>query len=148
MTQRERVIDEAMAWKGAAYHDRACVPYLVCDCATFPLMVYSRAGCLAWDGTLPYWSPQDWMHNPSERKYLDQIEKFGGVEIAEPDLKPGDLVVYRVCHSFTHGAIAIEWPRFVLHPIKELGVIGSHGTEEGFLRRRQHKFFRFVRDGS
>jgi len=148
MTQRQKVLEEAMAWKGAAYHDRAAVPYLVCDCATFPLMCFSRAGCFEWDGTLPYWSPQDWLHNPDEHKYMDQVEKFGFREITEAEAKPGDLVVYRVCHSWTHGAIIIEWPRYVLHPIKELGVIGSHGTEEGFLRRRPHRFFTCIGDGS
>ena len=147
MTQRQRVIEEAMAWRGAAYHDRAYVPYLVCDCATFPLGVYSKAGCFDWDGTLPFWSPQDWMHDKNERKYLDNILKYGGVEIYEDQVNTGDLAVYRVCNSFTHGAIIIEWPRYVLHPIVGLGVIGSHGIEEGFLRRRKRRYFRFVKDG-
>jgi len=146
MTQREAVVEEAKKWRGAKYHDRAAIPYIACDCATFPLMVYSRAGVIEWDGTLPFWSPQDWLHNHNERKYLDRAEKEA-VEISEESIGPGDLALYRVVHSWTHGAIIIEWPRYVLHPVVGLGVIGSHGTQEGFLKHRPRRFFRFVREG-
>jgi len=94
---------------------------------------------------LPFWDPQQWLKkNYEDRQYLDMMLVLTD-EIEERNVLPADFVLYRVARSFTHGAIVIEWPNFVLHCIKGRGVVGSHGTNEGFIKGRERKFFRLKR---
>jgi cell wall-associated NlpC family hydrolase len=65
-------------------------------------------------------------------------------EISEAEVQPGDVVLYKVGRGFSHGAVVVDWPTHVIHATKLAnGVIGSHGTDEGVLLRRERRYFSF-----
>lgn len=143
--KRERIVEVAKTWIGTPFHDKAAVKHYGVDCAYFPRAVAEESGVLK-DVSLPDYSPQIMLHVMSyapediREPYITTIKKYMR-EIAEADVRPGDVVVYHVGRCFSHGAIVVEWPHYILHPIKDRGVIGSHGTEEGFLKGRSRRFF-------
>ena len=74
------------------------------------------------------------------------VLRFSDHEVfSEEELQPGDLMLVKIAASWTHGGIIIEWPNYVLHPIKTMGVIGSHGKTEGFWLRRERRYFSMVK---
>src|SRR5579863_8319593 len=91
----------------------------------------------------PKYSPQQWLSKKEDLTYLNTLSKFAKREITVEEVQPGDLVLYQLCASWTHGALVISWPDFLLHPIKLNGVIGSR-SDEGMLRLRPRRFFSFV----
>lgn len=154
MTLRERIVDEAKSWIGTKYHDHAGLKGIGVDCAYFPLRVYQAVGLISKDFEPPPYSPQQWLNSPSQkdkfnlrfedRTFLNIVLKFAKREIMEVEVKPGDFVIYKVAASWTHGGVIIDWPDYVLHPVIGRGVIGSHGTKEGFLQYRERRFFTVV----
>jgi cell wall-associated NlpC family hydrolase len=140
---RKRVVEIALTWVDTPFHDGdACkgIKGVGVDCAYLPGRVGEEAGLFQNFELEPY-SPQMMLHS-SEERYVTTILKYAH-EITEAEVQPGDVVIYKVGRSFSHGGIVIRWPDFILHPVRDRGVIGSHGTEEGFLRRRQRRFFSF-----
>jgi cell wall-associated NlpC family hydrolase len=137
---RELIVQIAMTWCGTPFHDGAGIKGVGVDCAYFPGRVAEEAGLIQNFQLAPY-SPQCMLHS-KEEIYIPTLEKYAH-EITEEKVQPGDVVVYRVGHTFSHGGIVVKWPEFILHPIRDRGVIGSHATEEGFLRRRPKRFFSF-----
>jgi cell wall-associated NlpC family hydrolase len=145
-SERAHLIEVAQRWRGTPYHDRSDKRGIGCDCAGLPKGACVEAGLIE-DFKLPYWDPQQWLRRDYEdTQYLNVLLRFC-FEIREQDVMPADFVLYRVANSYTHGGIIIKWPEYVLHSIKDRGVIGSHGTNEGFLRGRKRRFFRLRRWG-
>lgn len=150
LTLRERIVAEALTWVGTPYHDGVGLRGVGVDCAYLPLRVYQAVGLITRDFTPPHYSPQQWLNSPSQtdkRKlkfedttFLDVVKRFTHHEITEAEVGPGDLILYKVAASWTHGGIVIEYPNYILHPIKELGTIGS-GTNEGFWKNRERRYF-------
>jgi cell wall-associated NlpC family hydrolase len=156
MTIREKIVQEALSWVGTGYHDHAGIKGVGVDCAFFPLRVFQAVGLIESNFEPPYYSPQQWLNSPSQkdkmklkfedRTFLNIVLKFAKKEITEPEVLPGDFVIYKVAASWTHGGIIVRWPDYVLHPVIERGIIGSHGTLEGFLLARPRRFFTVVED--
>jgi cell wall-associated NlpC family hydrolase len=110
--QRAAVVRIARQWIGTPYHHRAMLKGVAADCVTFILATYQDAGLLG-AMALPDYSPQ-WHLNQGGELYLEALAgRF--VEIPGPP-QPGDLVLWRFGRSFSHGAIAIEWP-LVIHAL-------------------------------
>lgn len=149
MTEEQEIIERtelvrvAKTWSGVRYVDHA-ESREGADCAGFMKGILVEAKLV--DAVeIPYYNPDQWMHRGFEdRTYLDIVLSLYD-EITEEKLQPGDLVLYKLVSSWTHGAIVITWPHFVLHCIKTRGVCGSHGSREGFLRNRARRFFRLKR---
>lgn len=138
-----RLLKVAKEWVGTRYVDHAGVKGVGCDCAGYLKGVTIEAG-LVDEFTTPYYHPQQWMRRGFEdRTYLDIVLAVAD-EIKESEVRPGDIVMYRMVNSWTHGGFVVRWPDYVLHSIQK-GVIGSHGTQEGFLRNRPRRFFRLKR---
>jgi cell wall-associated NlpC family hydrolase len=148
---RKLIVKEALSWQGTSYHDHAGIKHIGVDCAFFPLRVYQAVGRIPKDFTVPYYSPQQWLNSPSQKDkfhlkfedktFLNIVLRFARREITEAEVLPGDFVIWKVAASWTHGGVIIQWPEYVLHPVIGLGVIGSHGLNEGFLINRQRRFF-------
>lgn len=137
---RARLVDVAKTWIGTPFVDKQGVKGYGVDCAYFPIRVANESGLLREHVPDPRsYSPQQMLHFESS-EYVDMVLRYAR-EIDERDVAAGDLVVYRVGRSFMHGAIVVEWPRFVVHPVPGRGVIGSHGLEEGFVLRRERRYF-------
>ena len=141
--ERESFIKGAMSWIGVRYEDHADSRQ-GCDCAG--LLKGSLVECgLLEDFKLPFYTSQQWLHRDFEdRTYLNIVLGIAD-EIEEKDAVSGDLVMYRIVCSWTHGGIIVRWPDFVLHSMKGQGVCGVHGAREGFLSRRPRRFFRLKR---
>lgn len=145
---------EALSWLPTPYVDHSMLKHKGCDCAGFPCAVGQAVGLVPKEFVLPKYSPQQWMNAPSQtdRKkirivdttYVDVVRRFAKREITEAEVLPGDIVLFLVCQSWTHGGIVINWPDTVIHPVVGLGLIQSHGTKEGFWRRRPRLFFSLV----
>ena len=150
---RSEITKEALSWAEAKtpYHDHAGIKGVGVDCAFFPLRVMQAIGKIPLDFEVPYYSPQQWLNSPSQKDkfhlkfedptFISIVKTFAKREITEEEILPGDFVIYKVAASWTHGGIIINWPDYILHPIVGRGVIGSHGTKEGFLFNRPRRFF-------
>lgn len=171
MSLRDQIVAEAMTWKNTPYHDHAGLKGCGVDCAYFPLRLCQAFGRAPMDFKVPYYSPQQWLNSPTQtdrrhlrvedRTMFDIVVKLAKTEIRGPwnespsanlplidrEPLPADFVLYKVVASWTHLAFIVRWPDYVLHPVKNLGVIGSHGTNEGFWQRAQHRFFSILQEG-
>lgn len=145
------MVQEALAWLPTPYADHAGIKHIGVDCAFFPLKVFQAVGRIPLDFVVPDYSPQKWLNSPSQKDkyhlrfedttFLDIVLKFAKREIYEEEVLPGDFVIYKVAASWTHGGIIIKWPEYILHPIVDRGLVGSHGINEGFLLKRPRRFF-------
>lgn len=139
------MVEEALTWIRTPYVDHAGIKHVGVDCAFFPIRILQAVGIIPADFEPPKYSPQQWMHKDiPDTTYLDTLMKFAKREIFnECEIQPGDLALFKMHHSWTHGAIVINWPILLLHPIKEKGVIGSQ-SDEGMFNTRERRYFSFV----
>jgi len=107
--ERAAVVAAARSWIGTPYFHRGRIKGVAVDCASLILEAFSGAGLVP-DQELPPYSPQ-WNLNRDAQDYLAVIFKHAK-EIAPPP-GPGDLVLWKVGRTFSHGAIVTEWPRVV-----------------------------------
>lgn len=138
---RRAIVEEAESWIGTPYHANAMVKGGGVDCLRLPLGVAINVGLFDHDdGIKIKYSPQQSMHHPEEL-CIQYLVSCGMREISENNIKPGDIVLYKVFKAHAHGAIVVDWPSRVIHCVQQLGVIYSHGTQEGFLVRRPRRYF-------
>lgn len=154
MTLRDKIVEESLTWVNTPFRDEQGVKGAGVDCAYLPLRVCQAVGLISPDYKPAHYSPQVMLNSPLQTnkwalrhetttEYLETIHKFC-VEISESEVQPGDFVLFKVGTSWAHGGIVIRYPDFILHPIRGRGVIGST-LGEGFLKRRQRRFFSIVR---
>jgi cell wall-associated NlpC family hydrolase len=139
-TQRAAVVAEAIAWVEARtpYVPHARIMGLGCDCATFILCVYRQVGLI------PEIDPGNYavdahLHTETT-EYVDTILRFAD-EITEPEVQPGDLVLWLTAKAYAHGGIAVDFPT-VIHSMMKHGVIYSNANVDNFFQRRKRRFFR------
>jgi hypothetical protein len=125
--ERDRVCAIAESWIGTPFHDEACVKGAGVDCAQLLRGVFVEAGLVAPFDTGHY-SPQHFMHSPEER-FLGWVQQFAH-EIPQDEVRPGDIVLYRICKAFAHGAIVVQpgWPEIVHAHYASRRVIRAKGT--------------------
>jgi cell wall-associated NlpC family hydrolase len=133
---REKVVLEALSWKGTPYaHNKACKG-VGADCALFPLAVYEAVGVLK-PGPVPEYSPQWFLHH-SEEMYMQGVLDRGGIETDERN--PGDFALWRIGRCYSHGAIIIKWP-VIIHAVRPRSVMTADATNDGNICRRPFKVF-------
>lgn len=136
---RAAVVRVAMEYEGTKYHHQGMIKGVGVDCATLIICVFEEAGVVATSEIAP-WLPQ-WFLHKGEEKYLNEVRKYA-TEITEAEAQIGDIVVYKMGRTFSHGAIIIEpgWPT-ILHAVQDAGmVIRDIGNSSRF-RDRESKFF-------
>lgn len=148
---REQLVAEARDWLPTPYVDHAGIKHVGVDCAFYLLRIWQAVGLAPLDFKVPKYDPQQWINSPCQRDkrqlkfedttFLDIVKRLTKREISEAEVLPGDLVLWKVAASWTHGAIVVRWPDYVLHAVKLLGVSGAHGTEEGFWKGRERRYF-------
>lgn len=138
LVSRELVIQEAETWLGTPYHHMARVKGAGVDCGQLPLGVYYNTGCIPYIKT-EYYPPDFYMHR-DEEWYRGIVEVWAEILHDETELRPADLVLYKIGRLFAHGAIVVEWPR-IIHAKRGRGVVYDDGTQ-GELRARSMAFFR------
>lgn len=110
--QRDAVDRVARSWIGTPYHDLGEVKGVGTDCGKLIKCVFVEAGIIA-DFAIAEYSPQHFLHQ-HEEQYLGYVTRFAR-EIAAQNVRPGDVVLYRVGNCFAHGGIVIKpgWPSIV-----------------------------------
>lgn len=135
MTTREGVIKEAETWLLTPWHHRAMVKGAGVDCALFLYAVYTAVGLVPKFPVESY--PPDFMLHRGEEKFLSYVTQYAH-EVADP--LPADLAMYKVGHSFSHGAIVVAWPK-IIHAQVDHGVIYDEG-DLGRLGAKKRSFWR------
>ena len=119
LTERTAIVAEAMTWMHTPYHHRAKLKGVGADCAQFVLAVYQAVGLIAEFDTGEY--PHDWHLHRDVERYLSQVEHFAG-EISPADAQPGDVLLFKVGRTFSHGAIVTAYPQ-VIHASLAIGKV-------------------------
>jgi hypothetical protein len=130
--QRLHIIEVAKSWVNTPYRGHSCLKGAGVDCGQLLKGVYIEAGHQFPDG-IPLRS--DYSLQVSQHKhdteYIDIISKYMR-EVPESEVKPGDIVVYKMDLAFAHAAFVIDWPHFIIHAINDPGVCGGHGMNNKF----------------
>ncbi len=135
---RDDVLTIARRWRGTPFHDGAQLEGIGCDCAQLLGAVYGEAGLAPGLVIEPY-SPQFMLHR-DDPLFEAYVRRFAH-EIEAADVKPGDVVLYKVGRSFAHGAIVVDWPLTIIHAFKSFGMVAETGAFDADLYGRQTKFF-------
>lgn len=140
--QRTRVLDIARSWLKTPFHDCACVKGAGVDCAMLVAAVFEEAGLIE-KVPIEHYSPQWFLHR-DEEKYLSYIVPRA-VEIKQQNLKPADLVIFKIGRCFAHGAIITEdgWP-YIIHAYKPDRMVTVGYADQGDLAKREKRFFRYA----
>lgn len=133
--ERAAVIDAARSWVGTPYHHMARVKGAGCDCGQLIIASFVEAGAVP-DFDTGYYTT-DWHLHRSEERYLGFVEKhlqradevYGERSLAERWLEdpsyavaPGDVIVWRVGRTYSHGGLVTDWPNFV-HAYLPSGIV-------------------------
>lgn len=138
---RQRVVDEVVTWLGTPFHHEARVKGAGVDCLMLLAEVYERAGVVGHVDPPHY--PPDWNFHHDVERYLEGLLRYV-CEIEGPPL-PGDVALFKVARTFSHGAIVIDWPR-VVHAHWANGVVWGDATLNP-LAGRAVRFFTPFGDG-
>ena len=128
MTDREKVVKEALEWQKTPYIKGGRIKGCGCDCCTFIVEVLILAGI--WDRDeidkellkIGVYS-HDWFLHCTTEKYFRSIMMFASSVTeakcyANTPVLPGSIVLTKAVSSkrWNHGGIAIKWPR-VIHSV-------------------------------
>lgn len=103
--QRAAVVAEARSWVGTPYRHCADVKRAGVDCGMLLVRVFVDLGLAEPFDPRPY--PTDFhLHGEGERYLGFVMDRGREVEIPGP----GDVVVWRIGRSFSHGGVVTEWP--------------------------------------
>jgi cell wall-associated NlpC family hydrolase len=134
--QRQRIVKEATAWIDTPYRPNTCIRQVGCDCGQFLFGCFSNLGFIPKDFDIPKnYSIQSALHQ-NDPSYIDTARRVAR-EIPESEVQPGDFVIYKFGKAFSHGAIIVEWPHFIIHSLKRDGVTGGDGMNLRFAKREK-----------
>lgn len=140
--QRCRVETIARSWVGTPFHNHAGVKGAGVDCAQLLRCVFTEAGLIEPFDT-GYYPPQFMLHAREER-FLVWVQRFAR-EIEEAAVKPGDVVLFRYGHVYSHGAIVVSpgWPKAIIHAYSRSKRVTQTGGRDGELAKpvRCPRFF-------
>jgi hypothetical protein len=140
MDKRNEIIAEARRWLGASWHHQACVPYIAADCGQILIDIYVKCELIERPVEVEYY-PRDWALHNDEERYLNMVERYAH-QVISP--LPGDLAVWKVGRTFSHGAIVVDWPS-IIHAHIQNGVILDDALQNE-LAGRAVRFYSVFRD--
>lgn len=130
--QRQTVVNEGIRFIGTPYHHAGRVLGSGVDCVTFLALSFMNARVVE-PITIPYYPPDWHMHRDAER-YMDGL--LGRcTEVAGPpdrDPLPGDILLFRMGRTFSHGALVENWPT-VIHSFVRVGVTRTDALRDNRL---------------
>jgi NlpC/P60 family putative phage cell wall peptidase len=140
---REAVVAEAKSWMGTPWHHQARVKGAGVDCANFVIAAYANSGTMP-DITLKQLGnyPRDWHIHKTEERFLTFVPNFA-VEITESELKPGDLILFRIRSGrvFSHAAIVVDYPQGIHASLADGSVVLCDFDRDHNLTECDRKFF-------
>lgn len=138
--ERDAVIREAMSWRGTPFRDAARVkgPRGGVDCGQILCAVYENAGVCGHVETSKY--NLQFMLNCREERYIEELLNYSR-EITAAEALPGDIVVLRWGHVYSHGAILLSpWPGRIIHALNPFGVIETDASCDGRILATLRKY--------
>ncbi len=121
---RDTVITEAQSWLRTPWAHAQRVKGAGVDCGQFIIGVFVGAGLVPHFDTGDY--PADWMMHRTEERFLGFVEQHLD-RVAAP--LPGDVAVWRYGHTFSHGAIVVDWPAVIHAYRRERGVVWGDASK-------------------
>jgi cell wall-associated NlpC family hydrolase len=141
--QRAAIVAEAKTWQGTPYAEHVHIKGVGTDCGQILYAVYRACGLLP-EVKLPNdYSIQVHKHRAST-EYVEFVDRYFR-DIPESEVKPGDLVLYKLGLAYAHGAIIVSWPGYVIQAEHREGVCGAHGSKHPEFRLRP-RIFRTLKD--
>lgn len=142
--RRAAIVAEARSWIGTPYHSDAAIKGVGVDCARFVAEVYVAAGIVPRFAVPDY--PPDWFLHSDDERLKRFVESLGvSTPVAESDVGPGDLALYRIGRSYAHCAIVVDWPREIVHAHLLSKCVRASGAFDADLRRRRDVLFYAVK---
>ena len=144
MTDEKRleIVNEAKSWVGTPYVGWSALKGSKggTDCGQLIKAVYQKCGVVPQGdlGIDPCYSLQVAQHL-ADPTYLSIIETYMK-EISVDEVKPGDVVAFKLGHAFAHAGIVIEYPTFI-HAMGHGGVRFSNVSTHPKLRKASHRFY-------
>ncbi len=139
--KRARIVEIAKQWLNTPYHPEGRVKGAGADCAMMPLYVGHEAGVLAVIPEIPHY-PVDWAVHNNTPLYLDLVERVvreNGLSFVEPPPErvplPGDFMLFHFAHTYSHGAIVIEWP-LCIHAHIRCGIVYVDALQNPLLAQK------------
>jgi cell wall-associated NlpC family hydrolase len=139
--QRTAIVKETESWIGTPYRGWSCMKGHGTDCGQLIYGVFHNCGLVPVLDLPKDYSLQVAQHQEST-EYVDLVATYFD-EITEAEVKPGDLVVYKLGLAYSHAAIVIRWPEYLIQAVGRHGVSGTHGLKNPLFRGRQRRFFTF-----
>ena len=130
--ERANVCEIARTWLGTPYHHRARLKGIGVDCGQLIAAVFEEAGLIP-PVPLEFYPP-DWMLHRDEPRFQNTVERY--CKQVEREIRPADILLFRVGRSFAHGAIVLEYPMIIHAHARQSVVILSSMEQESVLRDR------------
>lgn len=137
--QRARLTEETLSWIGTPYRGHSCMKGKGTDCGQLLYGVFRNCGYVPALELPKDYSLQAAQHQ-SSTEYIDTVATYFR-EIPETEVKPADIVVYKLGLAYSHAAVVISWPDFIVHAIGRHGVSGENGARSPLFRKRPRLFF-------
>lgn len=137
--QRANVVRIALEWERTPYIHQGRIKGKAADC-TFFAKVYEEAGLLP-SVHIPPYSSQAHL-NRQGAMYLPIVERCAKREITEAEAKPGDVVMYFIARSWSHGAVVLPpgFPTIIHADMAAKHVVRAEGAEGAF-KNAPRRFF-------
>lgn len=142
--QRASITAEARTWIGTPYRGWTCLKGIGADCGQLIYGVFRACGLVPIIVLPKDYSLQASQHQAST-EYVDLVATYFR-EITEAEVLPGDVVVYKLGLAFSHAAIIVKWPEYIIQAVPRHGVSGAHGVKTPVFNKRARKFFT-LKDG-
>ena len=101
-SQRAAVVAEARAWLRTPYHNCADIKGAGVDCGMLLVRVFVDSGLCEPFDPRPY--APDWHFHRDGERYLGFVFDHCA-EVQEAQAQPGDVVVFKLGHCYSHGGI-------------------------------------------
>jgi cell wall-associated NlpC family hydrolase len=107
---REKIVDEALTWRGTPFHHKGRIKQIGVDCGGLIYQVYKTVLGIPGE-SFPTNYPEDWaLHKDDNEIYLNFLKPY---IMPTKNLLPADIVVFKMGRSFGHGVIYIGQNQFI-----------------------------------
>lgn len=139
--QRARVVAITMEWERTPYIHQGRIKGVAADC-TFFYKVFEESGLIP-TIDIPFYSHQAHLNRQSSA-YLPMVQKYAKREVQQDEAQAGDVVMYHIARSWSHGAVIINpgWPHILHADMGARFVIRALGDQGHFLNAPR-RFFSF-----
>jgi cell wall-associated NlpC family hydrolase len=145
--QREEIVREAMQWLNTPYVGWGRCKHFGADCLGFITGVFINTGHIS-EAEAANDVPTDYSlqigQHQEDAEYITGVLKFM-TEITESEVRPADVVMFKIAKAYTHSGIVTAWP-MILHSLAHGGVKFANAKTHPLLAGKPVRFFA-LKDG-